>query len=133
MSPSNDEFGIPSLDEMFPDLNDGDMPELEQLTDFSQGATFRQAPSPYEETHLITFFTLHDCACCHSLTRTGVGYAVRRIHKSRNACVEYQTILPTMYSIYDHLPKAYKEHRQTDPFCLACSVKAGFDQDADLL
>lgn len=130
---SHDEFGD-SLDDMFPNLRDeSDMPELEQLTDFGQGATFRQTPPAYTETHLVCLFTLHDCAVCHSRTRVSAGYAVRRFHRSRNACIEYQTILPEMYKFFDHLPKVFKDYHQTDPFCLTCATQAGFHLDADSL
>lgn len=133
MSHPSDEFGE-SLDDMFPNLGDDtDMPELERLTDFGQGPTFRQVPSPYIETHLVTLFTVHNCAICHSRTRTAIGFAVRRFHHTRNTCIEYQSILPEMYQFFDHLPKAYKEHDQYDPFCVVCSDDAGFIQDADLL
>jgi hypothetical protein len=131
MSHSSDEFG-PSLEEMFPDLGlDSDMPDLEQLTDFAQGATFRQAPAKFTDTHLVTMFIVHDCAICHSRTRASSGYALRRIHHSRNACVEFQAILPDMYQFFDHLPKASKEYLQPAPFCFSCSLDAGFNLDAD--
>lgn len=133
MSHPSDEFGD-SLSEMFPDLGeDSDMPELEKLTNFSSGPVFRQVPSPYTDTHLVCLFTVHDCAICHSHTRTGVNFAIRRVHSSRNSCIEYQAVLPEMHSLYSHLPKAFKEVTQTDPFCLACATKAGFHLNSDFL
>ncbi len=117
-----DEFG-PSLDDMFPSLDD-DMPALES----------EALPKPgFTETHLVTLFSVRDCAICHSQTRVAINYAVRRVHSTRNACIEYQTILPGMYALYDHLPKAYKDFIQSDPFCLTCANKAKFTLNVDFL
>lgn len=127
-----DEFGSISLESLL-STDDGDIPELETVGDFSGGILHVSASANYTDTHLVTLFTLHDCACCHSLNRVAIGYAVRRLHHSRNKCIEYQSILPDMYHFFDHLPKAFKEHNQTDPFCLACATCAGFTLDADTL
>lgn len=124
--PHHDEFGS-SLESMFPNLDeDADMPALELFGDFGGGPTFRQTPSPFTETHLVALFTVHICLQCASSTSEAQSYAVRRLHHSRNSCVEYQSILPYLYGVFDHLPKAFKNYTQSVPFCLACAEKEGF-------
>lgn len=123
---NHDEFGS-NLEDLFPNLDDGpEMPALELFGDFGGGATFRQSPSPFTETHLVTLFTLHKCESCHSIQHTGGNYAIRRLHHSRNSCIEYQSILPDLYEFFDHLPKAFKYYEQSIPFCPACAEAKGF-------
>ena len=124
--PHHDEFGS-SLESMFPNLDEGaDMPALELFGDFGGGPTFRQAPAPFTETHLVTVFHCYECQSCYSHYPIGSTYAIRRLHHSRNSCIEYQSILPDLYGFFDHLPKAFKNYTQSVPFCLACAEKEGF-------
>ena len=120
MPPSSDEFGVPSLEEMFPSLDDG-MGELEMVTDFASGPTFRQSPSPYTETHLVALITRYECAQCQAPSLVGTGFAVRRIHQSRNKCVEYQTIIPFALPQYDHLPRMTYLRVESMPTCVHCA------------
>lgn len=122
MSGPLDEFGD-SLSEMFAStLEDAsDMPELEQLAGFSSGPVFRQTPSKFTDTHLVALVTKSVCAHCQTPAFVGTGYALRRLHHSRNACVEFQAIMPFVIPQYDDLPRMTYLRLESMPFCIHCA------------
>lgn len=118
---SHDEFGVLSLDEMFPDLEAGDLPDIEAKGDFSGGLLHCSASAPYTETHLAAMLTRFECSQCPAFTLVGTGYSVRRLHRSRNQCIEFQSIMPFAIPQYDHLPRMTYIRVQSIPFCGRCS------------
>ena len=114
-----DEFGSISLESLL-SSDEGDMPELEQIAPFSTGPVFRQTPSAYSETHLVALITRHECALCQTPSLVGTGFALRRLHSSRNACVEYQSIMAFAVPRYDHLPRMTYLRVESMPFCVHC-------------
>lgn len=116
MSHSHDEFGAPSLEEMFSDLPE---PEYADLTGFGPGSTFAQVTTS-TDTHLCVMFDEYTCSRCHKVTLAPNQYAVRKLHHTRNQCIEYQAVPADMLHLFDHLPKLRYYYHHHSTFCIHC-------------
>lgn len=123
MSPSIDEFGSSSLEDMFedtlsdlpPDLGDGFPCEKVKVE------------HTHTNTHLVAMFTRYACAC--GLSRDiSQGYAIRRVHHTRNQTIQFQAIHSSEITLYANLPGLCKYITHPVPFCIGCLDRARFTE-----
>lgn len=117
MSPSPlDEFGSTSLEDFFEDTL-GDIP-ADSGKDWSGEKV--KVEHTYTKTHLVAMLTDYTCKTCHSHTFVAQGYAVRKVHHTRNQMVEFLAIHSSEIVLYDNLPGMRKYITHEVPFCAAC-------------
>lgn len=119
MSFPSDEFGFISFDDLSSSIEGVDLLDIEAKGDFSGGLLHCSAKAKFTDTHLVALFTDYKCACGQT-NSVGNGYAIRRVHHSRNECIEYQSIMPSAIPQYDDLPRDVHTYELTSPFCMSC-------------
>jgi len=116
MSPSPlDEFGSTSLEEMFEET----FADLPADPDRQWGDTVK-VEHTYTKTHLVAMFTSYRCRSCSRRQDIAQGYAVRKLHHTRNQMIEFQVIHSSESGLYESLPWLRKFIDHDVPFCNHC-------------